>query len=276
MFQAGWCVGAPSVRGWGPGRTCGSGVAPRACTCRLRAGGWLSQRRGRAARRGGERAREQVNGRSPPGPGSGSPGPREAAVRPEAPGRGQGTPHRAGLPPPPAPASPPEVEVTGGVARAGGTPASLPSLQGAPPCTRCRRRGSAPAHSLRTSARDAGVTETPIERDLSWSSVQPVAPGVCFPFCSARSWGPRSAPPSSHVLPSKRHLGVQAGGNTFPNGEASASHACAPLPHSKEVSADVCTAEGNLGRAVYFGLPLKEWQLYEKLPERVFVFVFFW
>lgn len=165
--------------------------------------------------------------------------------------------------------------MTGGVARAGGTPASLPSLQGAPPCTRCRRRGSAPAHSLRTSARDAGVTETPIERDLSWSSVHRSLLAYVSPSALPGPRGPRSAPPSSHVLPSKRHLGVQAGGNTFPNGEASASHACAPLPPSKEVSADVCTAEGNLGRAVYFGLPLKEWQLYEKLPERVFVFVFF-
>lgn len=177
MFEAAWCVGYPKWRGWGRGAPRGLGRAP-GCACGSVCRGWLTWRRGGAARRGGE-SREQVNGRSPSGlgPGAAGRGPRGADGAPGGGlGAGRERPTWAGsaaaLPPPACAGLAPggrRAWASGGVTRLGLEP-SLAARQGAPSGACSRRQVSAPARSrsesLRTSTRDYCVTEAPSELTL--------------------------------------------------------------------------------------------------------------
>lgn len=139
--EAGWCVGYPYLCYWGrrPGvvpwvYTCGSvcvlGVAPLVA--------WVSSAAAAAAAVSG--SREQVNRRSPSGPGYR--GRASRAARPEGPGRALAAPHAGGESVPPRPPRSPGPE-SGGVTASRWNPASL-LWQRMPTCTCSRRRVSAP------------------------------------------------------------------------------------------------------------------------------------
>lgn len=194
------CVAGAEVAPTGPGSS------PGCARARLCAGGWLTSRRAERRGGGGEREREQVNGRAPSGSGSRNPGRvwRRCARRRPGRGRARSSPGCRRRPPGLAPG--------GGGARGacprGWEPAPPPSPRRERPPALAVAGGSWPLHApeadafhgLRTRARDDGVTATPTERGWSLSSFHRALPASISPSTWPGPRGQRSAPPCSHAL----------------------------------------------------------------------------